>query len=169
MTAARLIATTPDAPWLPPGSSAEVWAGADCASPEPAIIVRLLLPRRNISGQPEFFCVPTARGLDLPTRFLGDESERERASHGLARLVYDVLGHSEVTTRSVGFVRNVVPDPDAEYPHPTPWAHVPVFVAVDDLPPIVDGEWVTVGRGRAELTSRHWWPIVEHYLTTIAA
>jgi hypothetical protein len=170
VTEAQLIATTPEAPWLPPGSSAEVWVGEGCAAAEPVIIVRLLLTRRNASDSAEFFCVPTARGLDLPTRFLGVDSERERASDGLARLVHEVLGLSEVATRCVGYVRNVVPAPDGEYPHPTPRAHVPVFVPVTaDAQPVMDGEWVALDRGRTELEARHWWPIVEHYLTTIAS
>lgn len=166
MTEAHLIATTPDAPWLPPGSSAEVWAGTDCAAAEPAIIVRLLLAREGVSGCSEFFCVPTTRGLDLPTRSLVGDQERTRLSDGLTLLVGDVLGPGEVATRCVGYVRNVVPEPDRTYPHPTPWAHVPVFVAVASVRPVVDGEWVTPDRAGCELRSRHWWPIVEHHLAT---
>jgi hypothetical protein len=61
-------------------------------------------------------------------------------------------------------VRNVVPVPDADYPHPTPWAHVPVVV-VDGAPePAVDGEWVDLASARDQLSTRHWWPIVEHHL-----
>lgn len=164
----HLIATTPRAPWLPPGSSAEVWAGDDCAVAVPAIIVRLLLTKWPAYGDPRFFCVPTAKGLDLPTRLLGSDQERGRPSAGLAPLLYDVFGGSEVVTRCVGYVRNVVPHPDTDYPHPTPWAHVPVFVAMDAVEPIVDGEWITLERGRRELRPRHWWPIVDNHLTTAA-
>lgn len=167
MTGAQLIATTPEAPWLPTGSSAEVWAGEDCAAAEPVIIVRLLLTQSSASGAAEFFCVPTARGLDLPTRFLGVAPEREGPSDGLAALVREVLGLNEVATRCVGYVRNVVPEPDGNYPHPAPWAHVPVFEAVAaDVQPVVAGEWVELDQGRTELPARHWWPIVEHHLTT---
>lgn len=169
MTDAHLIATTAEASWLPPGSSAEVWAGEDCALAEPAIIVRLLLTKRGASGRPDFFCVPTRKGLDLPTRFLGPDHERLLPSEGLALLAHDVLGNREVSTRCVGYVRNVVPTPTDDYPHPTPWAHVPVFVTVDAAKPVVDGEWITLNRGRAELTSRHWWPIAENHLVTAAA
>lgn len=128
-----------------PGSSADVWAGENCAPAEPAIIVRPLLTKRGSSGRPEFFCVPTGRGLDLPTRFLGAGDERALPSEGLALVADDVLGDSEVSTRCVGYVRNVVPTPTDDYSHPTPWAHVPVFVAVGAAQPVVDGEWITLG------------------------
>ena len=168
MTDERLIATTQEAAWLPPGSSAEVWAGEDCAVAEPAIIVRLLLTKRGSSGRPEFFCLPTAKGLDLPTRFLGSGHERALPSEGLALLADDVLGNSEVATRCAGYVRNVVPTPTDDYPHPTPWAHVPVFLVVGAAEPVVAGEWITLNRARVELTTRHWWPIVEHHLNKAA-
>lgn len=165
MTEAELIATTPEAPWLPPDSTAEVWAGKDCRVPEPVIIVRLLVTRSGANGHPEFFCVPTAKGADLPTQFLGAGPEREDPSDGLGRLVEEVLGR-EISSRCIGYVRNVVPNPDDTYAHPTPWAHVPVFEAVGARHlPIAAGEWVTMDRGRNELPSRHWWPIVEHHLT----
>lgn len=164
MTDEHLVATTPEAPWLPPGSSAEVWAGEDCAPAEPVIIVRLLLSKRGPSGHPEFFCVPTGRGLDLPTRFLGAGDDRALPSEGLALLAHDVLGRSEISTRCVGYVRNVVPTPTDGYPHPTPWAHVPVFVTAEATRPVVDGEWITLDRARAGLTTRHWWRIVERHL-----
>jgi len=168
MTDEHLIATTQEAPWLPQGSSAEVWVGEDCVLAEPAIIVRLLLTKRGSSRRPEFFCLPTGKGLDLPTRFLGTAHERALPSEGLALLAHDVLGNSEIATRCAGYVRNVVPTPTSDYPHPTPWAHVPVFLAVDATEPVVDGEWITLNRARAELSTRHWWPIVEHHLGTAA-
>ena len=63
----QLVASTPDAPWLPPGSTAEVWACNSTASPEPAIVVRLLLTRVISDCEPELFCVEAAKGLDLHT------------------------------------------------------------------------------------------------------
>lgn len=169
MTGERLIGTTLEAPWLPPGGSAEVWAGDDCALPQPAIIVRLLVTRRQASGQNMFFCVPGAKGLDLPTRFLAIDHERAHPAAGLMPLLHDVLGSVDVATRCVGYVRNVVPEPDDAYPHPAPWAHVPVFLAEDGMIPVVDGDWITVEGGRDVLRARHWWPIVESHLTTTAA
>jgi hypothetical protein len=161
----RLIATTPSAPWLPAGSTAEVWAGADCAVPEPCIIVRLLLFRRGDPGDVEFFCVSAHSGLDLPTLPLGSGSGRLRAGEGVARLVEQMLGRPVVAYRCIGYVRNVVPHADADYPHPTPWAHVPVFTVGEGGEPVVEGMWVTLGSARPDLSVRHWWPIVEHHLT----
>ena len=168
MTAARLLGTTVGAPWLPPGSDAEVWVGDLDSLPEPSIIVRLLLTRRPGDGPARFFCVSSAKGLDLPTRFLELGLERSDPVSGLARLVAEVLGTREVATRCVGFVRNVVRQSDADYPHPTPWAHVPVVAVAGDAEPVVAGEWVEVESARDTLGARHWWPIVEHHLRTAA-
>jgi hypothetical protein len=164
VTAARLLGTTVDAPWLPPGGDAEVWVGDLDSLPEPSIIVRLLLTRHPGDGPARFFCVPGAKGLDLPTRFLEPGPERSDPAIGVGRLVAQVLGVREVGTHCVGFVRNVVRQPDTGYPHPVPWAHVPV-IAVDGGPePVVSGEWVDVESARDTLGGRHWWPIVEHRL-----
>jgi hypothetical protein len=65
-------------------------------------------------------------------------------------------------------VRNVVPHPDAGYPHPAPLAHVPVFVAGECAEPVADGTWVTLDAVRPDLHVRHWWPIVEHHLRAAA-
>jgi hypothetical protein len=165
VTGARLLVTTSGAPWLPPGGDAEVWVGDDVPLPEPTIIVRLLLARRPDGGPARFFCVPGAKGLDLPTRHLEPGPERADPSLGVARLVAEVLGAaSDTSTRCIGFVRNVVRVPDATCPHPVPWAHVPVLaVSGDPAAPVVAGEWVDVASARAGLGARHWWPIVEHH------
>lgn len=168
MSDAHLIATTPSAPWLPPGSTAEVWAGADCQVPAPCIIVRLLLVRDAGYGVASFFCRLTQRGLDLPTSDLGRNPNRWPLSEGLKRLAEETVGEVALAARCVGYVRNVVPRPDAAYPHPIPWAHVPVFVATQSAEPIVEGQWATLQAARADLSVRHWWPIVEHHLTSVA-
>jgi hypothetical protein len=112
--------------------------------------------------------VPGAKGLDLPTRFLEPGPERSDPAIGVGSLVAQVLGVREVDTHCVGFVRNVVRQPDTGYPHPVPWAHVPV-IAVDGGPePVVSGEWVDVESARDTLGGRHWWPIVEHRLSPTA-
>lgn len=165
MTGARLLATTVDAAWLPAGGDAEVWVGDDVQVPEPTVIVRLLLARRPGDGPVRFFCVPGAKGLDLPTRFLEPGPERADPSLGVARLVAKVLGRASATpARCIGFVRNVVRVPDATYPHPTPWAHVPVLTVDGDPEPVVAGEWVDVASAEGSLGARHWWPVVEHHL-----
>ncbi|GIG55657.1 hypothetical protein Lfu02_00290 [Longispora fulva] len=160
----RLIALVPDAPWLPAGSTAEVWAGTRCGVPEPCVIVRLLLARVSSPGTVEFFCVPTHRGLDLPTLFLGSGPDRMAVPDGLAQLATATLGRADVETGCVGYVRNVVPRPDTAYPHPTPWAHVPVFAVIDDADPVVEGSWITLDAARPSLNARHWWTVVEHHL-----
>lgn len=165
MTTARLIFRTPDAPWLPPGSEAEVWAGGVNSLPQPTIIVRLLVTRRSDQGRSNFFCVPSAKGLDLPTRFLNPEHERLHPLSAAAQLLGEVLGSEDVGMRCVGYVRNVVPIPDANYKHPTPFAHVAVLALESSADPIVTGEWVDLETARDSLTPRHWWPIVEHHLS----
>lgn len=169
MTAERKIATTLDAPWLPPGSSAEVWVGHNCQVAEPVIVTRLLLVRRSPSAVLEFFCVPTPRGPNLPTRYLWADHADRTLPNGATDLMQDVFGRTDLTTRCVGFIRNVVPTPDADYPYPSPWAHVPVLLVTDAAPPIVKGDWLSASRGRAELSERHWWRIVEHHLAAADA
>ena len=164
MADAQVIAVTADPPWLPSGSRAEVWAGDDCHPPDPVIIVRLLLTTPEAADPPQFFCVPTSKGLDLPSRFLGDGHDRLPPARGLAALAGDVLGTSEVETRCVGYVRNVVPRPAHDYAHPVPFAAVPVFAAVNASQPVTRGEWITADDGAAQLATRHWWPIVEAHL-----
>ena len=168
MTAARLLGTTVGAPRLPPGSDAEVWVGDLDSLPKPSIIVRLLLTRHAGDGPARFFCVPGAKGLDLPTRFLEPGPERSDPAIGVGRLVAQLLGVREVGTHCVGFVRNVVRQPGTGYPHPVPWAHVPVIAVDRGLEPVVAGEWVEVESARDTLGARHWWPIVEHHLRTAA-
>lgn len=160
----ELIAATADAPWLPAGSTAEVWR-TDGTLPEPAIIVRLLLLSEETD---RFFCVGTDRGLDLPTLFLG-RGERgcdgwDTLADGLVRLTTWVLGRP-VETRCIGYVRNVVPNPDDDYRYPTPYAHVPVVVPATPAEPVLAGSWTSLAQGRESLTVRHWWPIVERALT----
>lgn len=161
----RLVASTADASWLPPGSTAEVWACDSTAGPEPAIIVRILLSRIGSGGEPEVFCVEVAKGLDLPTRFLGGDNGWTAPTAGLDDLSRDVFGRV-VPTRCVGYVRNVVPTPDESYQYPAPYAHVPVFAVTSTAQPVVPGEWVSLSRGRDVLSTRHWWPVAEWLLSS---
>ncbi|GAB4003655.1 hypothetical protein [Nocardioides ultimimeridianus] len=158
----RLIGSVPDAPWLPTGSTAEAWAGADCAVPDAVIIVRLLLSRQGAAG-PELFTVRTERGPDLPTERLaaGEPVSWEEALADLARRTHGAGG---VEHRCIGYIRNVVPAPDAAYPHPVPWAHVPVFEPSGPVEPVCDGTWVGLAASRPDLAVRHWWPVVERHL-----
>ena len=165
MSRPTLIASTSDAPWLPGGSTAEVWAGTEVEVPDTCIIVRLLLTRADADGR-RFFCLPTYRGLDLPTMSLGTGPEQMSVADALSLLSERVLGRAELELICLGYVRNVVPARDADYVYPTPWAHVPVFTlppAVETLP-VVTGSWLTLDAARPDLSGRHWWPIVEHHL-----
>lgn len=139
----NLVTSTPSAPWLPAGSTAEVWAGASVEVPDPCIIVRLLLSRTTTDGR-RFFCVPTYRGLDLPTMPLTLDQEDVGVTEGLSRLSERMLGRDDVGLTCVGYVRNVVPAPNADYAYPTPWAHVPVFVPAVEVDPIVEGSWLSL-------------------------
>jgi hypothetical protein len=154
----RLIRSVPGAPWLPLGSTAEVWVGDDIEVPEPTVIVRLLVQRDTSAGR-ELFCVPTSKGFDIPTQFLGSEGGWRSASDGIADLTSQYLG-KDALTRCVGFVRNLVPTPDETYRLPVPLAHVPVFTPRESLVPSSDaGTWIGAADGHSLLAERHWWPI----------
>lgn len=164
MTDLQQIGVNFGAPWLPSGSSAEVWVGNNFPATEPAIVTRLLHIRRTPGHEPEFFCVPTTRGPNLPTRYLWNGSDSESLSVGTSRLIWEIFEQTNVAARCIGFIRNVVHTPNSSYTYPVPWAHVPVFLVANTAHPIVDGEWFGADRARIELSDRHWWPIVEHYL-----
>jgi hypothetical protein len=155
----RLIRSVPDPGWLPAGSTAEVWVGAELEVPEPAVIVRLLVQREVPAGR-ELFCVETAKGADLPTVFLGTDDGWRPALAGVADLAARYLGRS-APTRCVGFVRNVVPTPDETYRLPAPTAHVPVFAPTDPslVPSAGAGTWIGGTAAPSLLSGRHWWPI----------
>jgi len=159
MIDSQLIRSVPDAAWLPAGGTAEIWAGADIKVPEPAVIVRLLVQRTTQAGA-ELFCVPTAKGLDIPTVFLGSGDGWRPWPAGVAELTSRFLAQ-DVSTRCVGFVRNIVPIPDDTYRLPPPVAHVPVFTPVDPLlaPTEGDGTWIGPADAPSLLAERHWWPI----------
>ncbi|MQW75298.1 hypothetical protein GHK92_05375 [Nocardioides sp. dk4132] len=130
--------------------------------------MRLLLVRHTAGGA-EFFCVPTSRGLDLPSLALARGTTSLTAAEGLALLATTTHGRADIEHLCVGYVRNVVPHPDPSYPHPTPWAHVPVFEPAGTVEPTCDGTWVSLDTARSELSVRHWWPIVEHRLDPSAS
>lgn len=102
----RVLISTPDAAWLPPGGCADVVAGADV--PEPVCLVRLLATR---DGAVHVVPRGDGSGLDLPTRRVDDSA----AEDVLASLLRETCG-SVVPARVVGFVRNTVTGPDPSYP-----------------------------------------------------
>ncbi|WP_127502569.1 hypothetical protein [Actinoplanes solisilvae] len=160
----RLIRAVPKASWLPAGSTAEIWGGADIDAPEPAVIVRLLVQRDGPGGR-ELFCVSGARGPDLPTVFLGGPDGWRPAKEGVSALTRQYLG-TDAPTRCVGFVRNIVPRADDSYRLPVPVAHVPVFTPHDPtLQPAEDtGEWIGELQAATLLRERHWWLIARDTL-----
>ncbi|MFF5083896.1 hypothetical protein ACFY36_43175 [Actinoplanes sp. NPDC000266] len=68
-----------------------------------------------------------------------------------------------VETRCVGYVRNIVPEPDEGYRLPVPLAHVPVFTPRDPAlaPAEGAGTWIAAAEAPALLAERHWWPIAQ--------
>lgn len=145
-----LVRSTPDAPWLPPGSRAEVVRSS--TAPTPAYLVRLLLRRGT-----EVFCVPREQtaALDLPTRPVEPSDPDGRAT--AERLVRDVLGQAAPLV-PVGFVRNVVPEGVPGYAWPVPLAHFVVWEATGV--PVAEGQWVDARGPGSPLTDRHWFPLL---------
>ncbi len=145
-----VVRTAPDAPWLPPGSRAEVVRSS--VAPSPACLVRLLLRRGD-----EVFCVPREQtaALDLPTRVVGPSDPDGRVT--AARLALDVLAR-DARLMPVGFVRNVVAQDTPDYGWPVPVAHFVVWEATGV--PVVDGEWVEASGAGSLLVERHWFPLL---------
>lgn len=145
-----VVRTTPDAPWLPPGSRAEVVRSS--VAPSPACLVRLLLRRGD-----DVFCVPREQtgALDLPTRAVEPSDPDGRAT--AERLARDVLGQAAPLV-PMGFVRNVVAEGVPGYGWPVPLAHFVVWETTGV--PAVEGQWVDTRGLGSPLTERHWFPLL---------
>jgi mutator protein MutT len=145
-----IVETTPHAPWLPAGGKAEAAVDLNGIPRAPTGLVRPLIRRND-----EVFCTPRDSGkVDLPTRAVPDLDDGRSAAENLAQLV---LGEAR-SVNLLGFVRNIVDTPDAQYPWPTPLAYFSVWEACGD--PVIDGQWVSITDDRSPLRERHWWPIV---------
>src|SRR6476661_4435753 len=105
----RVIEALPGAPWLPPGSRADVIASRQDEAPTNTVVVRLALLRG-----PDLLVVERPDGgWDLPTRTVGDQSP----AVGVAALVDGLMGSpTAVSPTLLGYVRNTVPAPDPRYP-----------------------------------------------------
>jgi hypothetical protein len=152
----RVVAAVPGAPWLPPGSRADVITSRQDEPPANTVVVRLALLR----GDDLLVVERTDRsGLDLPSARVGGRDVRV----ALSALLTDVLGASSSDSlRLLGYVRNTVPVPDADYQWPVPKACFAVYTGrVTVAPQARGGTWLTFDRAEAELSQRHWWPLAE--------
>ena len=146
-----MIRSTSDAPWLPSGGRAEVIRSL--VAPKPASIVRLLLRRGNT-----VFCVRRdgVGKLDLPMRKVPPADQDGLAT--ARQLAFHVFGKRTSVT-PIGFVRNVVLDPAADYEWPVPFAHFTLWAA--DGEPVSAGTWISTGDSKSSLSDRHWFPLIE--------
>jgi Protein of unknown function (DUF4031) len=153
----RVVLSTPGAPWLPPGSRADVISSSQDGPPANTVVVRLA-----VLGEAGLAVLerPDRTGPDLPSAPVG--------GHGvddvLALLEGLVLGPGHDGRRHlVGYVRHTVPAPDAGYPWPVPLACFAVY-AVRHSGPLLAGSWLAADGAEAALGDRHWWPLVEREL-----
>ena len=144
----------PDAAWLPAGGVAEVvLADAGDEMPGPVGLVRLLIT--DDAGR--IFCVPRSGGRpgwDLPMTPIGNADPAAMIND----LTIATFG-TQQPVAPVGAVRNVVLG-EAEYDWPSPVAYFHVYRPTTSPAPLIEGEWLTPEEATAELSERHWWPLV---------
>jgi hypothetical protein len=144
-----------DAPWLPPGSRADVVASRQDDAPAQTVVVRLAVIRRDDSGADRLFVTDrrdrAGRHHDLPFARVGDRSPEEEA-----RRLAHRYGSGDLTLR--GYVRNTVPAPTPDYPWPAPRACFAVWTVRTTAVPL-EGHWPDHARAARELGGRHWWPL----------
>jgi hypothetical protein len=152
----RVVRAVPGAPWLPPGSRADVIASRQDEAPANTVVVRLALRR----GSDILVVERTDGGWDLPSRPVGDGTPL----HALGELVRDLMGGSgRLTPTLLGYVRNTVPLPTPDYPWPAPKACFAVYthrlIEADDAG---YGTWWPLADPSSDLSQRHWWPLLAH-------
>ena len=153
MSVTTRVLVSHDGPgWLPLGGRADVvLAGRDAEVPDPTCLVRLLVTRGDrVLAVPR----PDGRGLDIPTRAVAGGTPEE----SLRALAAATLGDVRPVAL-LGWVRNVVPTPPADYPWPSPEAHFVVWHCALPTGVDVEGEWLDPVRAEAHLGDRHWWPL----------
>ena len=150
----KVVASFPDAPWLPPGGRADVVASQQDDPPSPTVLVRLAV----LADRRLFVVERAGRGLDLPFRVVGDGS----VGGTLAALGSAVVGTPGTDPGLVGYVRNIVERPAADYAWPTPRACFAVYAVHLGEPAElgVPGRWVTHDEAGSALSDRHWWPLL---------
>jgi len=158
----RVLQSTSNAHWLPPGGRADVITSRQDNPPPNTVVVRLavtgprgLLVQRRPDGDP-----------DLPSRPVGPRTTEE----SLSDLVASTVGSAGRAAPSlIGYVRNVVREPDDGYPWPTPFACFAVHALPSDgRKSGGEGEWITLQDSAADLGHRHWWPVVALHLGLIS-
>jgi hypothetical protein len=151
----RVVQAVPGAPWLPPGSRADVIVSRQEEPPANTVLVRLALLR----GPDLLVFERSDGGWDLPTR----PAAAHTPAAALRLLVDDLMGSPiGLSPTLLGYVRNTVPSPDADYPWPVPKACFAVYTAW--LPPAGDadhGVWRPLHGADPDLSQRHWWPLME--------
>jgi hypothetical protein len=172
-TRERVVRSVPEAPWLPPGSRADVIASRQEQAPANTVLVRLSVLR----GRDVLVVARSDGGLDLPSRTVGDD----QVSRVIVQLQESVLGAAgRGAPHLLGYVRNTVPSPGPDYPWPAPQACFAVFLqqdpammhpgdAEDHPEDEVAGQpvrtlWLAPQRALAELSRRHWWPLLADVL-----
>lgn len=150
----RVVMSTPGAPWLPPGSRADVIASRQDSPPPNTVVVRAVV---RSAGAMLVVERADGRGLDLPTRTVGDG---EIAQDALWALGNDLGVLAEGATL-LGYVRNVVAHPDSTYPWPTPTACFALFEFTAPGLADVAGTWLPSASLAAELGDRHWWALID--------
>jgi hypothetical protein len=155
-TRERVVATVPDAAWLPPGSRADVISSRQESAPANTVVVRLALRRAG-----DVLVLERLDGLgpDLPAAPGAGLTPPE----ALDRLYRVVLGAPvPPTTMLLGYVRNTVPRAADGYPWPVPQAAFAVWtdeVGASTRP--LAGRWLPAARLADELVERHWWPLLD--------
>jgi hypothetical protein len=158
----RVLQSTADAPWLPPGGRADVITSRQDSPPPNTVVVRLavtgprgLLVQRRPDGDP-----------DLPSRPVGTGGPEA----ALGGLTASVVGEARPSSPPlIGYVRNVVRQPDDTYPWPTPFACFAVHaLSSDGRRPLLSGEWIALEDNASQLSDRHWWPVVALHLGLIS-
>jgi hypothetical protein len=170
----RVLQTLSEPPWLPRGSRVDVISSRQDGPPANTVVVRLLA-----HAQGSILVVPRDDGgLDLPARRVvassAADSPPDRLAHTLAAVQREVLGDPAEATL-VGYVRNTVPEPGADYPWPAPRACFAVFARpvtppgppggapVDPL--VARARWLPLNDAAERLGGRHWWPLLPEFFS----
>lgn len=149
----RVVLSTPDAPWLPPGSRADVIASRQDNPPPNTVVVRAAL-----SSDKGLFVVERddGGGPDLPTRTVQSGESAESALTALC----EGIGVSSAGAALLGYVRNVVKAPGPGYAWPVPNACFTVFSVPSNGQAPTSGSWCPPSAQQRELGERHWWPLL---------